>query len=1170
MAAVNTQNDGLLVLAEGANPIVADIVFVHGLRGDRTLTWTRDDVCWPRDLLPQDMMNVRIMSWGYDSSISKFSKSTSQNSISSHATSLLADLSYVRLQDPEDTRPIIFVGHSLGGLLIKEALLRSAECWDTKQHPRLGSLQKHTKGVIFLGTPHRGSDKAQLAQTLTSIVSVVRQPNDKMQRTLDLDSDVLERQRNSFAAQFKDLPLVYFFEEHPTKKLGIVVSQTSACVDGYNTTSISIPDTHAGICKYSDKNSTGYRRTVGELKIMVTNITTRISEHLCIRKENAAKAILRSFKFPEMKERLEEIERAHQHTYEWMLKNPGPGFLQWLEHGNGIFWLSGKAGSGKSTLMKYLFGKEQKTKIERHLEKWKTGTPLVAMFCFHHRGTLLQKSQYGLLQSILYQVLKSDPSLMPSVLPRVWSRVIKNEYGSCLGVKAAWKKSSLLKAFARLVNQVALTKNVLLLIDGLDECDGDHVDIVHMLENFASTAAPTAGGMKLCISSRPLQKFESAFADYPKIRLQDLTSDDIKLYVSEALEANKQMQHMRIIDAAACRTIVNHIVKNASGVFMWVRLVLNIVLESLQNLDRVPEIIGRLEKLPVDLEDLYAQMLSSITKHYHSDGSRLFRIFSCSMTDSMDTIDLSLASEGSNFATQMKVGPLTNVEEHDRLVEMEAWLRVRCAGLLEVKQHAMGGSTVRYLHLTTKEFLTKPEILSLLDSRINDINFDPHEHLLAGQLARLKFRYERFSVGNQFLPSHAPSVRRPVRPGTELCLILKRALYHAHMAEQTSKKCHEELLDEVGHLYTHLRHGVNVVDETSLGPSRIHGWCTMNTCSSVRSSWLKICLWAQLALYIGKKDVLASAMYCCGLSIGTVSSMLPIACSRGSQKLGYRGRDCIQIRPAFILSLLRLQESRKAMDTDTPDDYWLYCAELDRANFLNQKLDDVNGRYPQKENFHHNKEQTRINLRHAWKSLVKTIQNIYCDAVSRGSAIDRDWLTLFIELVKNEYSFLNRRISRHPDMKPMTTCNKWSTYHILFRVFRDDDRGQVAELFALLKRRGATITTAEAEVFPELSGAPRELVARDEAILDMSTETNDVSSSRYQKWNRQVSDDANSTQLHSVSQTAHAQKEHREQRPILCENPSRQVNFRNVKRKLNSDSTLFAHRMRRHRSGDFK
>ena len=137
----------------------------------------------------------------------------------------------------------------------------------------------------------------------------------------------------------------------------------------------------------------------------------------------------------------------------------------------------------------------------------------------------------------------------------------------------------------------------------------------------------------------------------------------------QEIKTNKQMQRMRVNDAAACRMIVNQIVKNASGVFLWVRLVLNIVLESLQTLDRVSEIIARLEELPVDLEDLYAQMLSSITKHYHSDSSRLFPIFLCSMTDFIDTVDLSLAYEGSSFTTQMKVGPMTKAEEHDRLIK---------------------------------------------------------------------------------------------------------------------------------------------------------------------------------------------------------------------------------------------------------------------------------------------------------------------------------------------------------------------------------------------------------------------------------------------------------------------------------------------------------------------
>ena len=81
--------------------VVADIVFVHGLRGDLIRTWSHKGVCWPRDLLKYDLENVRIMSWAYDARIANWKGPASQGSVFGNAETLLSDLSNERLCSTE-------------------------------------------------------------------------------------------------------------------------------------------------------------------------------------------------------------------------------------------------------------------------------------------------------------------------------------------------------------------------------------------------------------------------------------------------------------------------------------------------------------------------------------------------------------------------------------------------------------------------------------------------------------------------------------------------------------------------------------------------------------------------------------------------------------------------------------------------------------------------------------------------------------------------------------------------------------------------------------------------------------------------------------------------------------------------------------------------------------
>jgi protein SERAC1 len=109
------------------------------------------------------------------------------------------------------------VGHSLGGLVIKETLIKSAAYQSHDRHPTLGEIYTHTKGIIFLGTPHRGSDKENLGEVITQVAKhLLLQPNKQLLQTLQYNSHILENQRDQFTTISKDIHVVYIREEIPT------------------------------------------------------------------------------------------------------------------------------------------------------------------------------------------------------------------------------------------------------------------------------------------------------------------------------------------------------------------------------------------------------------------------------------------------------------------------------------------------------------------------------------------------------------------------------------------------------------------------------------------------------------------------------------------------------------------------------------------------------------------------------------------------------------------------------------------------------------------------------------------------------------------------------------------------------------------------------------------
>jgi hypothetical protein len=144
-----------------------------------------------------------------------FFDSAGQTSVFGHAMQLLSDLASKRRGVSD--RPIIFVAHSLGGLIVKDALYQSHSegIQETVYRPRLAAIKTATIGVIFAGTPHRGADKARWVSIATNLSKfVLKDPNDYLIQALKRDSETLERLQSDFARILSSLPVYTFSEDH--------------------------------------------------------------------------------------------------------------------------------------------------------------------------------------------------------------------------------------------------------------------------------------------------------------------------------------------------------------------------------------------------------------------------------------------------------------------------------------------------------------------------------------------------------------------------------------------------------------------------------------------------------------------------------------------------------------------------------------------------------------------------------------------------------------------------------------------------------------------------------------------------------------------------------------------------------------------------------------------
>ena len=474
--------------------------------------------------------------------------------------------------------------------------------------------------------------------------------------------------------------------------------------------------------------------------------------------------VLGALRFDGMDDRHIAIHPAHERTFSWVFGPPvqdatgitqgvgGPhgsiDFVDWLRSDDEpLYWVSGKPGSGKSTLMKYM-GNHRK--LKENLSAWAgTHTLVIAKYYFWDLGKdALQKSQAGLLRSVLYQILRRHPDLMQHAFSSDYDDNAPS--GEPANGQVPLSVEGLLSALQRIQSGLFAAPPIkyCFLIDGLDEYQGKPVDIIRLIEILK--ASPH---VKICVSSRPWNEFENVFGrrNSRKIYMENLTRADIERYVRDTFDRDPSFRELRDDDDGACISLIQEIVDGAKGVFLWVRLVVQSLLEGITNADRMVDLRRRMHSLPTDLEEFFTRIVFTVDPFYRQRTAHFFQV----TIQAQATLPLMLywfmdQQDPLEYAVKLEVRPLSMQATNLHLKQIRKRLNACCKGLLEVQffdtsdisESSLSSSVlfnwkVDFLHRTARDFL-RTEIMQKQLQEWTPAGSDAHMSICSAVFAQIK------------------------------------------------------------------------------------------------------------------------------------------------------------------------------------------------------------------------------------------------------------------------------------------------------------------------------------------------------------------------------------------------------------------------------------------------
>ncbi|KAE8452345.1 hypothetical protein EG329_001045 [Mollisiaceae sp. DMI_Dod_QoI] len=614
-----------------------DIFAIHGLGGDKFKTWTEDGKLWLRDFLPNQLPEARVFTYGYDATVA-FSKSSAE--LDGFARNFLHRAESSRVSKVEQARPMVVICHSLGGLLFKQAL---SIC---HSDPIYREMIDKFLGVVFMGTPHGGSDVAfwaSYAGKLLNIVTFGTRTNKDLLLLLRKDSTFLGSLSQKFKAQCDSLQVLTFYETEKFPLLNCrIVEKESAHLEVPNEHFLPIQSDHRGMCRFSNSTSQRYISTSSAIVNMIrdTSRDRQLRRTLGYDTTNKSGSISERHreslnKWLDPVPMADDFDRKRlvrlEHSCEWIDQNSK--FTSWKKSNRGgFFWIQGPPGCGKSTL------------ATRVIEQLDSEYPVAYFFCKvedPYRSNLAR-----VVRTLTWQLLLKKPHLTEDI------------YNIYLETVAT---DTPLQAYQRALTLLVKRGDTYLVIDGLDECHVNSIDLQRALWGAADYA-------KILISSRhTLRDLQS----YAETKCQELD-----------------------LDPGSSKQIAGLLIDKAKGMFLWVKL----TIEYLSQQATFQDILAALNELPSGLEFMYERLLKRIDSLPPNQ-----RLMACKILQWTFSSTRPLSLKELNVGVSIDPGNA----QHNALrciPNIRKFVHDYCGPLLEIDE---ANGIVRFLHASAIEFFSR-------------------------------------------------------------------------------------------------------------------------------------------------------------------------------------------------------------------------------------------------------------------------------------------------------------------------------------------------------------------------------------------------------------------------------------------------------------------------------